>query len=95
MLGDPDDPEEVLDEDISENADEAEDEFDAPMSEEGMGDLAAIDVLDPQEKDVDIEPTSEEETAHALELRRAIEAKLEERRLKEDLDYLDYDPEDV
>jgi len=35
---------------------------------------------------------SKDQNARSLEVRRAIEARMEERRLQEDLDYLDLDP---
>jgi len=88
---DPEDQDEILDE--ANGAEEADDEFDAPMSEEGMGDLADVGDTGGEETVLEIEPQTEIDAAKSLELRRAIEARMEAKRLKEDLDYLDYDDE--
>lgn len=61
-----------------------DEEVEAPLSEDSMdgfagdGDDDATVVLDPRER-----------AARSLEIRRAIEARLEERRLRTDLDYLE------
>ena len=38
-----------------------------------------------------VELSSKEQSARSLEIRRAIEARMEEKQMHEDLDYLDYD----
>lgn len=68
-----------------------EEDQDGDLSEDGLDefegegdddvDLAA---LDPKEK-----------AARSLEIRRAIETRLEERKMKQDLDYLDLEDDDV
>ena len=61
------------------------DEFDADV---GDGEEAEEDI------DAVVELSSKEQSARSLEIRRAIEEKMEERQFHEDLDYLDLDLED-
>lgn len=86
---------------------EEEDEFGATlaedmsdeMSEEMSGELSdelSEEQLDEFEDDSvdlddDIDVNPKERAARALEIRRALEARDEDRRLSEDLDYLDFD----
>ena len=70
---------------------EDEDDQDDDLSEDGLDEFEGesedeIDLasLDPKEK-----------AARSLEIRRAIEARLEDRRMKQDLDYLELDDDDV
>ena len=48
---------------------------------------------DVEEEDIDavVELSSKEQSARSLEIRRAIEERMEERQFHEDIDYLDYD----
>lgn len=86
--------------DIEEDA--AEDEFDTGDSDELSaedldefeGDLADGDDLDSVKVLDDKNVPSKEQSGRALEIRRAIEERIEERQLNEDLDYLDYDLDD-
>jgi len=86
--------------DIEEDA--AEDEFDTGDSDElpaedldeFEGDLADGDDLDSVKVLDDKIVPSKEQSGRALEIRRAIEERIEERQLNEDLDYLDYDLDD-
>jgi hypothetical protein len=80
---------EFVDEDVSE--DDAEIERD----DGEFGDDEAIgDDLDDYDEDigaVDDELTLKEQNARSLAIRRAIEQRMERKRLDEDLDYLDFD----
>ena len=49
---------------------------------------------DEEEVDAVVELTSKEQSARSLEIRRAIERRMEERQLHEDVDYLDLDPDE-
>jgi len=66
--------------------DEDEDEMEAPLSEE-MEEFEGDD-----EGDVALDPR--ERAARSLEIRRAIEARQEERRMRHALDYLEVDDDD-
>ena len=72
--------------DFSEPAEDEEVDFDEEGESEG-GDL---------EEDIDavVELSSKEQSARSLEIRRAIEERMEKRQLDEDLDYLDMDFDD-
>ncbi len=72
--------------------DDDEDDSDMPLSEEGLDDLEGDG--DTEDESVPLDPR--ERAARSLEIRRAIESRIEERRLRSDLDYLesDADPED-
>ena len=67
-----------------------EDDVEAPLSDgemeefEGDGDGEAEVALDPRER-----------AARSLEIRRAIEARLEERRMRHALDYLEVEDDDA
>jgi len=63
--------------DYTEQSDDDGDEFDADEDE--------IDL------DEELEATPKERAARALEIRRALEVRDEQRRLSEDLDYLEFD----
>jgi hypothetical protein len=78
--------------DVTNMAGEIEDDdedMEAPLSDEGLeefegdGDDDGEVVLDPRER-----------AARSLEIRRAIEARLEERRMRSDLDYLEVDDDE-
>ena len=66
---------------VSADLDEFEDEAD-----DGDSDTEAVEVV--------VELSSKEQSARSLEIRRAIEKRMEDRRFHEDLDYLDYDLDD-
>ena len=89
-VGGSDSPDESdLDEDmIDEFAEPAEDEELADAVDEFDGDGA-----ESEEGDIDevVERSSKEQSARTLEIRRAIEERMAERQLHEDLDYLDLD----
>ena len=72
--------------DFAEPAEDEEVEFDEEAEAEGE-DL---------EEDIDavVELSSREQSARSLEIRRAIEERMEKRQLDEDLDYLDMDFDD-
>jgi hypothetical protein len=66
---------------------EDEDDYDMPLSEEDLDDFESDGeteeeglVLDPRER-----------AARSLEIRRAIESRIEERKMRSDLDYLEVD----
>jgi hypothetical protein len=67
--------------------DDDEDDSDMPLSEEGLDDLEGDG--DGEEENVPLDPR--ERAARSLEIRRAIESRIEERRLRSDLDYLESD----
>jgi len=71
---------EIEDDDEDMEGSLSEDEMEAFESEDDDGEV----VLDPRER-----------AARSLEIRRAIEAKLEERKMRDHLDYLEGDDEDV
>ncbi len=91
----PDDPEV---DSGDEPEDDAEGEFDAESNSEEIVDLDsdAEEAEEDEEEDIDavVAMTSKEQSARSLEVRRAIEERLEERRMHEDLDYLDLDLDD-
>ena len=79
----------------------AEEESGAEEGPEGeFSEAIGDDVLDEyDESDVDLKVVDEvlshkDQNARALAIRRAIEERLEAKRLSRDLDYLDLDPED-
>ena len=87
-----DDPE------LSDGDDTDEDEFaDADGDEEVSAELEEFeddaDGDDPDGEDIDavVELSNKEQNARSLEIRRAIEERMEERQFHEDIDYLDYD----
>ncbi len=83
----------------SEVDDAEEDEFaDAEGDDEVATDLEGFEDDaegdgDVDEEDIDavVELSSKEQSARSLEIRRAIEKRMEERQFHEDIDYLDYD----
>ncbi|NKB97710.1 MAG: hypothetical protein GKR90_04300 [Pseudomonadales bacterium] len=97
-------PASKTDDEIEDTTDE--DEFaeldDDAAIEEVAAELEEIDEVDieveddPDAKTVDdvVELSSKEQSARSLEIRRAIEKRMEERQLHEDLDYLDIDLDD-
>lgn len=88
-------PDEDLEEDAPEedvDAAEADDEFEEAMADE-------IDGFDGDDDDSDIKSfdrdlPQKDQNARALAIRRAIEQRLEQKRLARDLDYLDLDLDD-
>ena len=72
-----DDSEVPVSDDYTEQSDDDGDEFDADEDE--------IDL------DEELEATPKERAARALEIRRALEVRDEQRRLSEDLDYPEFD----
>jgi hypothetical protein len=75
-----------------EDLNESEDEYDMSLSDESLDDL--VDDDDVLEDDEDIVLDPKERAARSLEIRRAIEARLEARRMQRDLDYLDLELDD-
>ena len=71
--------------------DDDEDDSDMPLSEEGLDDLEGDG--DGEDESVPLDPR--ERAARSLEIRRAIESRIEERRLRNDLDYLESDADNV
>lgn len=81
-----------LDGDVTEEfAEPAEDEDLADAVDEFDGDGGA---LEEDEIDQVVELSGKEQSARSLEIRRAIEERMAERQLHEDLDYLDLDMDD-
>ena len=74
---------------------EAEDEFADADEELPASDLDEFesDAEDGVDDDIEnaVEISSKEQNARSLEIRRAIEERMEERQMHEDLDYLDFD----
>jgi hypothetical protein len=70
---------------------ESEDEYDMSLSDESLDDLVEAEDL-VEDDDIALDP--KERAARSLEIRRAIEARLEARRMQRDLDYLDLDVDD-
>ena len=96
-----------LDDDLPENAEapldddeEEEDEFaasdDSEIDADELEDDLDSDLEDEDGVDIDsvVELTSQEQNARSLEIRRALEERREEKKLHEDLDYLDLDFDD-
>jgi hypothetical protein len=79
---------EFEDEDIN----ESEDEYDMSLSDESLDDIVDDDAVSEDDDDIILDP--KERAARSLEIRRAIEARLEARRMQRDLDYLDLDIDD-
>ncbi len=71
--------------------DEDEDDYDMPLSEEDLDDLEGDG--DGEEESVPLDPR--ERAARSLEIRRAIESRIEERRMRSDLDYLEFDDDSL
>ena len=68
---------------------EDEDEFDDVPDEEEDLDLVDEDDIDADEEDIIEDP--KERAARSLKVRRAIEDRMEAKRLEDDLNYLDVD----
>ena len=68
---------------------EDEDDYDMPLSEEDLDDFESDG--DGEEEGVVLDPR--ERAARSLEIRRAIESRIEERKMRSDLDYLEVDDE--
>ena len=66
---------------------EDEDDYDMPLSEGDPGDFESDG--DAEEETVVLDPR--ERAARSLEIRRAIESRIEARKLRSDLDYLEAD----
>lgn len=77
---------EIEDDDVKD--DEVEDDYDVSLSE---GDPDDFD--DEVDLDEELDASPKEIAARALEIRRALEVRDEQRRLSEDLDYLEFDDE--
>ena len=71
--------------------DDDEDDSDMPLSQEGLDDLEGDG--DGEDESVPLDPR--ERAARSLEIRRAIESRIEERRLRNDLEYLESDADRV
>ncbi len=80
---------EFVDEDVSEDDAEIERGDGEFGDDEALGD--DLDDYDDDVGAVDDELTLKEQNARSLAIRRAIEQRLERKRLDEDLDYLDFD----
>jgi hypothetical protein len=70
---------------------EDEDDYDMPLSEEDLDDFESDG--DGEEEGVVLDPR--ERAARSLEIRRAIESRIEERKMRSDLDYLEVDDDAV
>ena len=81
---------EVAKNDVNNESDEDSDE---DSDEESGGDNLAEDFEEEDDSDSevvpDVEMTSKDQAARTLEVRRAIEERMEQRKFKDDLDYLD------
>jgi hypothetical protein len=66
---------------------EDEDDYDMPLSEEDLDDFESDG--DGEEEGLVLDPR--ERAARSLEIRRAIESRIEERKMRSDLDYLELD----
>ena len=81
---------EIEDDDVQDDeVDEVEDDYDGSLSEDDEDDF------DDDKVDLDeaLDASPKELAARALEIRRALEVRDEQRRLSEDLDYLEFDDE--
>jgi len=78
------------------DVDSEEDEFAEADGEEVTTDLDESEDGEDGEDEIDavVELTSKEQSVRSLEIRRAIERRMEERQLHEDVDYLDIDLDD-
>ena len=70
---------------------EDEDDYDMPLSEEDLDDFESDGAE--EEEGVVLDPR--ERAARSLEIRRAIESRIEERKMRSDLDYLEVDDDAV
>jgi hypothetical protein len=70
---------------------EDEDDIDMPLSEEDLDDFEGDS--DSEEEGLVLDPR--ERAARSLEIRRAIESRIEERKMRSDLDYLELDEDEV
>jgi hypothetical protein len=66
---------------------EDEDDYDMPLSDEDLDEFEAEG--DSEEEGLVLDPR--ERAARSLEIRRAIESRIEERKMRSDLDYLELD----
>ena len=77
---------------MSSEIEDDEDDFDEPLSDDAPLPDEDLDEFEAEAGELDddevLELNPKEQAARSLEVRRAIESRLEERRLKEDLDYL-------
>ncbi len=73
--------------------DEVDDDYEAPLSDDDSDDFVDDDDDDEIELDEELSTNPKEQAARALEIRRALEVRDEQRRLSEDLDYLEFDDE--
>ncbi|TDJ23043.1 MAG: hypothetical protein E2O54_09235 [Gammaproteobacteria bacterium] len=78
---------EIEDDDVKD--DEVEDDYDVSLSENDSDDFDDDEV----DLDEELDASPKEIAARALEIRRALEVRDEQRRLSEDLDYLEFDDE--
>lgn len=78
---------EIEDDDVKD--DEVEDDYDVSLSEDDPDDFDDDEV----DLDEELDASPKEIAARALEIRRALEVRDEQRRLSEDLDYLEFDDE--
>jgi len=70
---------------------EDEDDYDMPLSEEDLDDFEGDG--DSEEERLVLDPR--ERAARSLEIRRAIESRIEERKMRSDLDYLELDEDET
>ena len=97
-MSDLEDPEEINDDGDAAELDEA-DQLEAVADDEeveiGDDDLEVVDDDDAGElRAVEEELSQKDQNARSLAIRRAIEQRMDQKRLDEDLDYLDLDLED-
>jgi hypothetical protein len=76
---------------MASDIEEDDDENDVPLSDDGLEEFEG----DAEAEEENLVVDSRMRAARTLEIRRAIESRLEERRLRQDLDYLETDEDDI
>jgi hypothetical protein len=76
---------------MASEVEEDEDDNDMPLSDEDLDEFESDN--DAEEENVVLDPRVR--AARSLEIRRAIESRIEERRMRSDLDYLELDDDSI
>jgi len=76
---------------MASDIEEDDDENDVPLSDDDLEEFEG----DAEAEEENLVVDSRVRAARTLEIRRAIESRLEERRMREDLDYLETDEDDL
>jgi hypothetical protein len=76
---------------MASDIEEDDDENDVPLSDDDLEEFEG----DAEAEEENLVVDSRMRAARTLEIRRAIESRLEERRMREDLDYLETDEDDL